>query len=75
MSGWFSIKFNNTFVFPDPEPPIINILYGWSRIYGQFLLCLVLFSLTISSKFIIYTLQCILLSISLSHALKAFVPY
>ena len=28
MSGWFSIKFNNTFVFPDPEPPIINILYG-----------------------------------------------
>ena len=28
MSGWFSIKFNNTFVFPDPEPRIINILYG-----------------------------------------------
>ena len=22
------IKFNNAFVFPDPEPPIINILYG-----------------------------------------------
>ena len=41
MSGWFSIKFNNKFVFPDPEPPIINILYGWSGIYGQFLLCLV----------------------------------
>ena len=75
MSGWFSIKFNNTFVFPVPEPPIINILYGWSGIYGQFLLCLVLFSLTISSKFIIYTLQRILLSISLSHTLKAFVPY
>ena len=46
MFGWFSIKFNNTFVFPDPEPPIINIPYGWSGIYGQFLLCLVLFSLT-----------------------------
>ena len=39
MSGWFSIKFNNKFVFPDPEPPIINILYGWPGIYGQFLLC------------------------------------
>ena len=26
MSGWFSIKFNNTFVFSDPEPPIISIL-------------------------------------------------
>ena len=28
MSGWFFIKFDNTIVFPDPEPPIINILYG-----------------------------------------------
>ena len=37
--------------------------------------CLILFSLTISSKLIIYTLHCILLSISLSHTLKAFVPY
>ena len=42
MSGWFSIKFNNKFVFLDPETPIINILYGWSGIYGQFLLCLLL---------------------------------
>ena len=75
MSGWFSIKFIDAFVFPDPEPPIINILYGWSEIHGQFLLCTVLFSLTISSKFIIYTFQRILLSISLSHTLKAFVPY
>ena len=57
MSGWFSIKFNNRFVFPDPKLPIINILYGWSGIYGQFLLCAVLFPLTISSKFVIYTLQ------------------
>ena len=57
MSAWFSIKFNNKFVFPDPEPPAINILYGWSGTYGQFLLCSVLFSLTYSSKLIIYTLQ------------------
>ena len=28
MSSWFSIKFNNTFLFPDPKPPIINIPYG-----------------------------------------------
>ena len=46
MSGWFSIKFNNAFVFPDPEPTIINIPYGLSGIYGQYLLCSVLFSLT-----------------------------
>ena len=43
MSGLFSIKFNNKLVFPDPEPPVINILYGWSGIYGQFVLCLIYF--------------------------------
>ena len=54
MSGQFFLKFNNTFVFSDPEPPIINILYGLSGIYGQFLLCSVLFSLTKSSQLIIF---------------------
>ena len=39
MPSWFSIKFNNTFVFLHPEPPIINILYGLSGIYGQLFLC------------------------------------
>ena len=57
MSRWFSIKFNNAFVFPDSEPCIINILYRLSLICGQFLLRAVLFSLTMSSKFIIHTLQ------------------
>ena len=33
--------------FPDAEPPIINILYGLSRIYGHFKLCSVLFSLAL----------------------------
>ena len=28
ISGWLFIKVNNAFVFSDPEPPIINILYG-----------------------------------------------
>ena len=28
MSGCFSIKFNNEFVYPDPEPPVVNILHG-----------------------------------------------
>ena len=28
ISGWLFIKFNNAFVSPDPEPPIIIILYG-----------------------------------------------
>ena len=46
MSGWFSIEFNNTFVFPDPESPVINIQYGLSGVCGQFSLYSVLFSLT-----------------------------
>ena len=45
MSDWLFIKLKNAFVFPDPEPPIINILYGWSGIYDHFGLCSVLFSL------------------------------
>ena len=36
ISDVFFIKFNNAFVSPDPEPPIINILYGSSGIYGHF---------------------------------------
>ena len=32
MYGWLCIKFSNAFDFPVPEPPIINILYGWSGI-------------------------------------------
>ena len=27
MSSWGLIKLNNEFVFPDSEPPIINMLY------------------------------------------------
>ena len=26
MFGWLFSKFNNAFVFPDPEPPIINMV-------------------------------------------------
>ena len=25
--------------FPDPEPPVNNVMYGWSEICGQFELC------------------------------------
>ena len=57
MSSLLFIKFNSVFVFPDPEPPIINILYGWSGIYGQLGLCFLLFSLVYSSKFIIYNIH------------------
>ena len=42
MSGRLLIKFKNAIVFPDPEPPIISILYG---IYGHFEVCSDLFSL------------------------------
>ena len=47
MSGWFSIKFNNGFIFPHPEPRIINIVHGWTGIYAQFLLWSVLFCVRI----------------------------
>ena len=33
FSGSSFIRFNSKFVFPDPEPPIINILYGWSNLW------------------------------------------
>ena len=32
MSGSLFTSLSNAFVFPDPEPPNINILYGWSGI-------------------------------------------
>ena len=33
---WF-IKLNNTFVFPDPEPPVIKILYGQFGLLSSFM--------------------------------------
>ena len=36
--------------FSDPEPRIINILYGWSGIYGHFVLWSSLFSFVEASK-------------------------
>ena len=35
FGSWF-IRLSNAFVFPDPDPPIINIAYGWAGISGQF---------------------------------------
>ena len=45
MSGSLFIRFNNAFVFPELEPPIINIRYGRSGISGHLdyvLLCFLL---------------------------------
>ena len=33
ISSWL-IRLSNVFVFPDEEPPAINILYEWSGICG-----------------------------------------
>ena len=46
--------------FPDPEPPIINILYGWAGIYGQLGLCSVLLFCNIIkiNSFCITSLYC-----------------
>ena len=43
-------------IFLDPEPPIINILYGWSRMRGQFGLCYFMFSPIVLLKLIIFVL-------------------
>ena len=48
------IKLSNVLVFHDPEPPIINTLYGGSGINGHILLWFLLFSFVISSKLIIF---------------------
>ena len=39
ISGSWFIRLSNAYVCPDPEPPTINILYGWLGISGQFGLC------------------------------------
>ena len=55
MLPYSFIKLSNAFVFPDPEPPIIKILYGWSI----FFFCSLLFSFVISS----ITLKCTIMPI------------
>ena len=54
ISGWWFIRLNNEFAFPDPEPLIVHILYGWSRICGRFGICYFMFSFVTSSKSIIF---------------------
>ena len=44
MSGLLLIRFNNGFVFREPEPPFINIWYGWSGVSGYSGLCSFMFS-------------------------------
>ena len=39
ISDCLLIWLSNEFVFPNPEPPIIINLQGWSGIWGQFGLC------------------------------------
>ena len=38
---------------PDPEPPTIHIIYGWSGMYIHFELCSALFLFVTSSELII----------------------
>ena len=45
ISGCWFIRLNNEFVFPDQEPPVINVLNEWSGIFGQFGLCSLIFYL------------------------------
>ena len=52
-------------VVPEPEPPIINILYGWSRTYNQFGFYSFMVSFVTSSKLIIF-LNCFIILLHLS---------
>ena len=57
---WF-IRLSNVIVFQKPEPSILSILYGWSRIWDQFGLCLIVFFPVTSTKLIssyTYCLEC-----------------
>ena len=68
MPGCLVIKFNNAFVFPDPEPPVISIPYGCSGIYGHFKIMVYFIFICI----VIKVNHLHLINISLSHTLKAF---
>ena len=61
-------NFNKEFVFPDPEPPIITILYRWSGICGQVGLCSSMFSF--ATKLIIFVLLYHI--ITLLHSISCF---
>ena len=65
ISGCWLIRLNNKFVFPDQEPPISNILYGWSGICGKFRLCYFRFSFVTSSKLMIFVLSYYIVRFSL----------
>ena len=71
ISDWLFIRLNDAFVFSDPEPPIINILYGWSGIYGHFKLCCVFFFICVIIKIDHHYIYFFILLISFMHGLNA----
>ena len=54
VSCWWVFEFNNEFVFPDPRPAIIDILYGWLGTGGQFRLRYFMFSFITPWRLIIF---------------------
>ena len=44
------MRLNDVIAFPDPEYLAINILYGWSGIWGQFGICSFIFSFVRASN-------------------------
>ena len=58
MSGSWFIRLSSAFAFPDPQPPIINILCGQSGIPGQLGLYMVFYVFFVTeSKLNISVLQ------------------
>ena len=65
---WLFIKFDNVFVSPNPEPPVI-ILYGWSGIYGHFgLFCFIFIGIIMKID------QCLYCFTILSYLTFSFLP-
>ena len=83
MSGWFSIKCDNQFVFPNPEPPIIIFYMDDLEYMANFYYVWFIFINTVIKVdhflylffVILYFIVIFTSKISLSHTLKAFVPY
>ena len=44
VSSWWFIRLSNAFIFCDPEPPIINVLYEWSGMCDQFRVSVIVYS-------------------------------
>ena len=66
ISGWWSIKLSNEFVFPDPEPPILKILYVLylaCYLFTESIDCILLSSIAITAILLTSSVKTLCLSL------------